>query len=116
MARELFIRGDIGDTHYGVGRVFDGPNMGLWGNLTTGLLEVFNPAHWADYAIPLVELGNTGLFEADMPAVFNGERALLVFYYEQLGANPDAGDDDETVGVYELKDQWVLSLSFLLFL
>ena len=116
MPRELFIREDTGNTVYGVGRVFDGPNTGLWGNLTTGALEVFDAAHWADYATPLVELGNTGLFEADMPAVFNSERTVLIMYYEQLGANPDVGDTDSTVGVYELKDQWVASLSFFLFI
>jgi len=117
MPRELYLRHDSAEVCYAVGRVFNGPNLGLWGNFTTGALEVFQAANWADYAIPLAELGVTGWYETDMPQLFSGERAVMMMFYEQAGANPDvAVDDDITVGILEMMDEWIPSLALGLLL
>ena len=106
MANELLVSTVSGTDVYAVGRVANGNNIGEWG-IVGGALEVFAAANWATYAIVMAELGTTGLFQADMPDVFNGERAVDIIFLTRAGAAPVQGDVKISGALYFLADDWM---------
>ncbi len=115
MPRELLVSHNTGVAMYAVGRVQGNRNdqIGFWGNVTADALQGFAGANWANYAIPLVELGTTGLYQGDMPAVFNTEQAIEIIYLEQLAANPAMGDTKVSGSLMELLDNWWVATAAL---
>ena len=108
MSKELIVSSTTLTTVYAVGRVAKGDNVGQWGNLTSGNLEGYDRLKWANYAITLTELEGSGLFEGDMPAVFNGERFVDIIFLTRGGAAPLPGDTKlDGSALYELSDEWV---------
>ncbi len=82
-------------------------NIGKWFNQATLEFVLFAAGDFADYDIALAELGDTGLFEGDMPVEANPEKALEVIYWERAGAAPVVGDTKITGVNFEFLDEWV---------
>lgn len=112
MARELVVSATSGLTVYALGRILNGDNIGLWGNIADSTFELYNSANYDKYVITMAELGDSGFYEADMPAVFNPERAVEIIFYQQLGGIP-ASSDTKLSGSsrYELMDDWVATMA-----
>jgi len=111
MSKELLVSTTTGLTVYATGRVAIGDNGGGWGNIDDGSLDVFAGADWGKYDITMTELGSSGLYEADFPAVFNGERAVDIIFYSQVGASPAQSDTKLSGSLFELIDEWVPTVS-----
>jgi len=107
MSRELLVASTAGTVVYAVARIATGDNFGLWFNNTDNSLVVFEAAAWNRYAIPMTELGTTGLFEADMPNSLLNERAIDIYYVVQAGATPALGDTRISGKLYEMQDEFV---------
>jgi len=107
MAKELVVSTTIGTTVYAIGRVLNGSNIGRWGNITNSSLDIYATADFDEYAITMTELGAGGFFEADMPSVFDGERAVEIIFYVQAGGGPVEGDTKLSGSLFELIDDWV---------
>lgn len=60
-------------------------------NFNDAAWEVYNSAHWADYAIPLTEQAGSGYYTAAAPA---GTTLAIVWdaIYQQAGGGPTLGD------------------------
>lgn len=82
-------------------------NIGKWFNQRQLTFETFAAVNFVDYDIALTELGTTGLFEGDIPAEVNPEKALEVIYWERAGADPAMGDTKITGVNFEFLDEWV---------
>ncbi len=107
MARELVVSTTSGNDIYAIGRVLNGTNIGLWGNIDDGTLDTYVAADFAKYDIVMTELGDSGFYEADMPDVFDGERAIDIIFYTRAGGAPVEGDTKISGSTYELMDDWV---------
>lgn len=107
MARELVVSAATGLTIYALGRVLNGDNIGRWGNVTDGTLDLYNAANLGRYDVVMTELGASGFYEADMPSVFDAERAVEIIFYDQAGGNPAESDTKLSGSLYELMDDWV---------
>lgn len=107
MAKELLVSTTSGNTIYAIGRVPIGKNIGQWGNVVTDALEDYAGANFANYAIPMTELGASGFFEADMPVVFFTERSVEIIFYQQAGADPVEGDTKLSASRFDLIDDYV---------
>ncbi len=117
MARELLVSHTTGTNVYATIRLpldrnqASGGNIGYWWNTVTAVRETFVPGNWANYDIVMTELGNTGLFEGNIPAGLNPEKALEVIFWERLGGVP-AMTDTKIAGVnFEFPDEWVATSS-----
>ena len=64
---------------------------GRWWNFSSAAWEAFNAAHWAQYAIPLTEVGASGYYRAAYPITAPGVLTTGVIY-EQEGVSPVIGD------------------------
>ena len=110
MARELLVSRATGQTVYAVGRVPQGESVGLWANPTTPGVEAFDVANWAQYAIAMTELGDTGLYEGDFPRTSIDPSqniiSLEVIYFQQVGASPVETDTKITGVLYTHPDDW----------
>jgi hypothetical protein len=62
----------------------------VW-NTGTQLFEAYNSAHWAQYAVPLVERAGTGFYTAPYPSGIVGVLTSEVLY-QQGGGSPALGD------------------------
>lgn len=60
-------------------------------NTGAGGWEVFNPAHWVQYAIALTEDTGTGYYAADYPANISGVLTAEA-YYLRAGGSPATSD------------------------
>jgi len=116
MSNELLVSHTTGTTVYAAMRVpinrnhADGGNIGTWWNFTVGVLQLPSTAGGApfeEFTSALAELGNTGLFEGDIPEGLNPEKALEVIYWEQAGAAPAETDTKITGSNFEFLDEWV---------
>jgi len=113
MSKELLVSHTTGAAVYATIRIpinrnhAAGGNIGYWWNVVTMALEVFAQVNFVNYVIALVELGTTGLFEGDIPAGLNPEKALEVIYWEQLGVDPAETDTKITGSNFEFLDEWV---------
>ena len=107
MANELIVSHTSGTTVYAVIRIPVRENIGQWANPVGGTLDVFAGADWANYAVAMAELGTTGLFEGDMPAVVNAESTVEVVYLERLTAVPLMTDTKIAGSMFQtLADGW----------
>lgn len=66
-------------------RLFTG---GQWANLDAGVLEAWNGANVADYALALAEAGDSGLYVAAIPAWLPVGTYTVTLYDSDLGSNP----------------------------
>ena len=108
MANELSVITTTGLTIYAVGRVANRDNLGLWGNVSTGNLENFTASNWRKYATLLTELGNTGIYQADFPSVFNAEQSVDIIYLRQGAGGVCQQTDTKISGSrYDREDGWV---------
>lgn len=107
MARELLVSATSGIDVYAVGRVLNGDNIGLWGNTADGSLDVYLAANFGRYDIRMTELGASGFYQADMPTVFDAERAVEIIFYRRLGGVPAENDTKLSGSLYERIDDWV---------
>jgi len=107
MVRELLVSHTSALTVYAVGRIPHRANIGLWGSVLNAALEVFAGANWTTYVIPMNELGTTGFYEGDMPALFNGEHAVEIYFFEQVGGAPAMTDTKVSGTLFANTDVWV---------
>jgi len=109
MAKELLVKHSSGRTVYAVGRIPDGDTEGQWLDPTVPGLVEFNGADWINYAIPLTELGNTGLYEGDFPVAATAPTSTWeadVIYLEQAGDDPAMDDTVLSGFAFRKVDGW----------
>ena len=85
MARELLVSNATGTNVYAAVRVVKGGNIGLWFDAVAGTY---------------------GVFQADMPAGVDPERALEVYYFQRLGGAPAMTDTKIAGSLFEQTDGW----------
>ena len=107
MSRELVVSAASGLTIYALGRILNGANIGRWGNIDDGSLDLYNAANYGRYDIVMTELGDSGFYQADMPSVFDAESAVEIIFYDQAGGGPVEGDTKLSGSLYEFIDDWV---------
>jgi hypothetical protein len=64
---------------------------GQWYNMVTPGWEIFNPANWANYAVPLTEAGLSGYYWAARPAGVAGHLVTDIPFI-RAGGSPAIGD------------------------
>jgi hypothetical protein len=74
----------------------------VWNNSTPGF-EVFNSAHWSQYAIALTEQSPTGYYTATRPAGLAGA-LVSESIYQQGGGSPATSDSPATNLAYSAGD------------
>lgn len=107
MAKELLVSAATGLNIYAIGRVLNGTNIGLWGNVQDGALEVYDGDRFSRYDIEMLELGASGFYEADFPEVFFPERAIEIIFYQRIGDVAAQSDTKLSGSLYEQQDDWV---------
>lgn len=108
MANELLVSAATGLTVFALGRVLNGTNIGKWGNVDDTTLDTYATADFGKYDIVMTELGTaSGFYEADMPSVFDAERAVEIIFYSQAGGSPVETDTKLSGSLYEQMDDWV---------
>lgn len=70
--------------------IIHNPNGQVW-RYDTNVWENYNPAHWAQYAVPLTEQGSSGYYKATYPAAISNVLTTEVIY-GQGGGSPVVGD------------------------